>query len=76
MNHLLVQDQCTNNTAVAASDFSQQSVRFCCENTFGLQQVCEPYKILIWTLLACERRVNIPLLTCVYLLHIVKYLQV
>ena len=30
--------------------------------------MCVPFEILMWTLLACERRVNIILLTCVYLL--------
>ena len=38
--------------------------------------MCVPFKILMWTLLAYERRVNIPLHTRVYLLHIAKYLQV
>ena len=52
MNHLLVQDQCTNNMAAAAAGFSQQSVHFCCQNTFGLLQVCLPYEILMWTPLA------------------------
>ena len=42
----------------------------------AVQQVCVPFKILMWTLLACERIVNILLLTCVYLLDIAKYLQV
>ena len=41
-----------------------------------VQQVGVPFKILMWTLLACERRVNILLLPCVYLLHVAKYLQV
>ena len=40
------------------------------------QQVWVLLKILIWTLLACERRVNELLLMWVYLLHIGNYLQV
>ena len=39
-------------------------------------EVCVPFKILMWTLLAYERRLNILLLRCVYLLHEAKYLQV
>ena len=35
----------------------------------AVQQMCVPFKILMWTLLACERRLNILLLRCVYLLH-------
>ena len=53
-----VQDQCTNNMAAVIS---------------AVQQVCVPFKILMWTLLACARRLNILLLTYVYLLHIAKY---
>ena len=42
----------------------------------AVQQVCVPFKILMWTLLACERRLNILLLTYGFLLHEAKYLQV
>ena len=42
----------------------------------AVQQVRVPFKKLMWTLLACERRLNILLLTCVSLLHEAKYLHV
>ena len=61
-----MQDQCTNNMAAVINSLYMSTV----------QQVCVPFKILMCTLLACERRVNILLLTCVYLLYIAKYLQV
>ena len=61
-----MQGQYTNNMAAVINSLYMSVV----------QQVCVAFKILMWTLLACERRVNILLLTCVYLLHIAKYLQV
>ena len=59
-----VQDQCTNNMAAVINSLYVSAV----------QQWCVPLKILMRTLLACVRRVNILLLTYVYLLHIAKYL--
>ena len=61
-----MQDQCTNNVAAVKNSLYMSDV----------QQVCVPFKKLMWTLIACECRVYILLLTCVYLLHIAKYLQV
>ena len=61
-----MQDQCTNNMAAVINSLYMPAV----------QQVCVPFKIFMWALLARERRVNILLLTCVCLLHIAKYLQV
>ena len=61
-----MQDQFTNNMAAVINSLYMSAVK----------QVCVPLKILMWTLLACERRVNVLLITCVYLLHIAKYLQV
>ena len=60
-----MQDQFINNIAAVINSLYMSDV----------QQVCVPCKIRMWTLLACERRVNILLLTCVYLLHIAKYLK-
>ena len=54
-----MQDQCTNNMTAVINSLYMSAV----------QQLCVPFKILMWTLLACERRVNILLHTCVYLLH-------
>ena len=61
-----MQDQCIYNLAAESNSLYMSAV----------QQVCVLFKIRTWTLLAFERRVNILLLTCVYLLHIEKYLQV
>ena len=61
-----MQDPCTNNMAAAINSLYM----------FAVHQVCVPFKILMWTLLACERRVDLLLLMCVYLLHEAKYLQV
>ena len=61
-----MQDQCTNNMAAVINGLYMPAV----------QQVCVPFKILMWTLLACERRLNILLLTRVCLLYEAKYLQV
>ena len=58
-----MQDQCTNNMAAVINSLYMSAI----------QQVRVPFKILMWTQLACERRVNMPLLTYVYLLHIAKY---
>ena len=57
-----MQDQCTNDMAAVINSLYMSAV----------QQVCVPIRILMWTLLACERRVNILLLTCVHLLHTAK----
>ena len=46
------------------------------KSLLGLVIVDGEWKILMWTLLACERNLYILLLMCVYLLHIAKYLQV
>ena len=46
-----MQDQCTNNMTAVINSLYMSVV----------QQVCVPFKILMWTLVACERRVNIPL---------------
>ena len=61
-----MQDQSTNNMAAVINSLYMPAV----------QQVRVPFKILMLTLLACERRLNILLLTCVCLLHEAKYLQV
>ena len=61
-----MQDQCTNNMAAVINSLYMSAV----------QHVRVPFKILMWTLLACERRLNILSLRCVYLLHEAKYLQV
>ena len=61
-----MQDQCTNNMVAVINSMYMSAV----------QQVGLPFKILMGTLLACERRLNILLLTCVCLLHEAKYLQV
>ena len=65
--------QYTNNMAVVASVF-QLIVCTWLLSKYNWSGVT--FKILMWTLLACERRLNILLLMCVYLLHIAKYLQV
>ena len=61
-----MQDQFTNYMAAVIKSLYMSAV----------QQVCVPFKILMWTLLGCERRVNILLFSCVYLFHIAKYLGV
>ena len=65
-NSFSLDNQCANNMAVVINSLYMSEVKQVC--------VCVSFKILMWTLLACERRVNILLLTCVYLLHIAKYL--
>ena len=55
-----MQDRGTNNMAADINSLYMSAV----------QQVCVPFKILMWILLACERRLNILLLNmCVHLLH-------
>ena len=61
-----MQVQCTNNLVAVINSMYMSAV----------QQMGVLFKILMQTLLACERRVNILLLTCVYLLNLAKYLQV
>ena len=54
-----MQEQCTIKMAAVINSMYMSAV----------QQVGVPFKILMWTLLACERRLNILLLMCVCLLH-------
>ena len=45
-----MQDPFTNNMAAVINSLYMSAVNRC---------VCVPFKILMWTLLACERRVNV-----------------
>ena len=61
-----MQDQYTNIMAAVINSLYMSAV----------QQVGVPFEILMWTQLACERRLYLLLLACVCLLHEAKYLQV